>query len=118
VLILAVLGFTVIFLAGAIAIDIGLWLSERRGAQTDADFSALTGAWELLDPGSSASDATSAATSALNANDEQANASLAQPIVVDNSCFGVWENDAVTVDVDHKTRSLFASIFSKTLKCL
>jgi len=35
VLILAVLGVTVIFLAGAIAIDIGLWLSERRGAQTD-----------------------------------------------------------------------------------
>ena len=111
-LILAVLGFTVIFLAGAIAIDIGLWLSERRGAQTDADFSALTGAWELLDPGSGASDAVSAATTALNANDEQANASLAQPIVVDNSCFGVWENDAVTVDVDHKTRSLFASIFN------
>jgi len=36
--------FTVITLVGVITVDFGLWFSERRGSQTDADMSALAGA--------------------------------------------------------------------------
>ena len=28
---------TVIFVVGAIAVDVGLWLSEKRGAQSDEE---------------------------------------------------------------------------------
>src|SRR3990172_5917562 len=93
-LILAVFLMTVVFVIGAIVVDVGLWVSERRGAQTDADFVALAGAWELLDPASDATDAVNAAMDSLTANDEQGNASLAQPIVVDSSCFNQGKNDA------------------------
>ena len=48
-LILLVMCMTVMFVVGAITIDIGLWLSERRGAQTAADFAVLGGVQELLD---------------------------------------------------------------------
>ena len=41
--------FTIIALAAAITVDFGLWLSERRGAQTDADLVTLAGAYELLE---------------------------------------------------------------------
>ncbi|MEX1193706.1 MAG: Tad domain-containing protein [Dehalococcoidia bacterium] len=114
VIILAVLLMTVTFVVGAIAVDLSLWLSERRGAQTDADFSALAGAFELLDPGASAGDAIQAATDNLDANDEQLNASLAQPIEVDDSCYDRGVNDAVTVDVRHDSRALFVDIFGVT----
>ena len=87
IIILAVLIMTVTFVVGAIAVDLTLYLSERRGSQTDADFSALAGAFELLDPASSSSDAIQAATDNLVANDEQLNASLANPILVDHSCY-------------------------------
>lgn len=110
-LILLVLGMTVMFVVGAIVVDVGLWLSERRGSQTDADFAATAGAFELLDPGASAADAVNAATNNLGANDEQGNATFAQPVVVDDSCFDRDVNDAVTVDVDHNSRGLFFDIF-------
>jgi hypothetical protein len=32
-------------------------------------------------------------------------------VVVDDSCFGVWDYDAVAVDTEHESRALFASIF-------
>ncbi|MDO8616803.1 MAG: Tad domain-containing protein [Dehalococcoidia bacterium] len=114
VIILALLVITVTFVVGAIAVDLTLWLSERRGAQTDADFSALAGAFELLDPDASAGDAIQAATDNLDANDEQLNASLAQPIAVDDSCYDRGVNDAVTVDVRHDSRALFFDIFGVT----
>jgi hypothetical protein len=41
VLILWILAATVIFVIGAIVIDVGLWLTERRKAQMAADFSAM-----------------------------------------------------------------------------
>ena len=113
-IILAVLVMTVTFVVGAIAIDLGLWLSERRGAQTDADFSALAGAFELLDPDASANDAIQAATDNLDANDEQLNASLPEPIEVDDSCYNRGVNDAVTVNVRHDSRALFFDIFGVT----
>lgn len=49
ILVLMLLVMTVVLIVGFIAVDIGLWVSERRGAQTAADFSALGGAQELLD---------------------------------------------------------------------
>jgi Putative Flp pilus-assembly TadE/G-like len=110
-LIMLVLLFTVIVAAGAVSIDVGLWLSERRGAQSDADLLALAGAWELLDESSSQQDARDAVDEWLVDNEESGNTSLAQEPTIDNSCFGVWDLDAVAVDVDHESRSLFSGIF-------
>jgi uncharacterized membrane protein len=47
-LILLVLAMTVMFVVGAITVDVGLWLSERGIAQQAADFAALGGARELV----------------------------------------------------------------------
>jgi hypothetical protein len=110
-LILGVLFMSVTFVIGVLIVDVGIWITERRGAQSDADFASLKGAWELLDPNATAADAEAAALDNLAANDEQANASLAQPIVVDDSCFNQGRLDAVTVDVNHQAGLLFASIF-------
>lgn len=44
---------TIIFLIGAIVVDWGLWLSERRGVQRAADLAALAGSLDLpYDPAS------------------------------------------------------------------
>lgn len=121
-LILMVLAMTVIFVIGAIAVDIGLWISERRGAQKDADMAALAGAWALISPNATQGQAKDAACQNLfgsttcsgqGGNNQQGNASLAQPVVVDSSCFNVPNEklDGVTVDVNHDTKALFASIF-------
>jgi hypothetical protein len=106
-LILAMLAMTVVFAIGAIVVDFGLWLGERRGAQTDADFVALAGAWELLD---SNGDPVGAANDSLASNDEQGNATL-EDVTVDDTCFNQGQPDAVTVDVRHESDSLFAGIF-------
>jgi Putative Tad-like Flp pilus-assembly len=111
-LILLVLSITVMFVIGAIVVDVGLWLSERRGSQTDADFSALAGAYELLNPAASSSDAVSAAGNSLAVNNQQGNASFADPVVVDKSCFTTsTRDDAVSVDVKHDSHALFSGIF-------
>ena len=102
--------FTIIALAGAVAVDVGLWLSERRGAQTDTDLVALAGAWELIDPNASEVDAQNAASQWFADNDEQGNAAL-ESVIVDDSCFPDGRLDAVSVDVSHESRALFASIF-------
>src|SRR5438128_9609044 len=47
VLILFVMGATVIFVIGAIVVDIGLWVSERRNAQAAADLASLAAATQL-----------------------------------------------------------------------
>ena len=47
-LILFVLAMTVVFVIGVIVVDLSLWLTERRGAQKDADLTTLAGAMELL----------------------------------------------------------------------
>jgi len=75
-LLIMVVAMTVVFVIGAIAVDVGLFLSERRGAQADADFVALSGAWALLDPGATEADAQAAVDATLVANDEQLNASI------------------------------------------
>src|SRR3989304_1413520 len=53
--------FTVILVIGAIVVDFGLWVSERRGAQKDADAATMAGAYELLDDSVTAADAEDAA---------------------------------------------------------
>ncbi len=45
---------TVIFVIGAIVIDWGLWLSERRGVQRAADLAALAGSQDLPSDGDAA----------------------------------------------------------------
>jgi len=110
-LLLLVLAITVMFVIGAIVVDVGLWLSERRGSQTQADFSALAGAYELLNPAASSSDAVTAAGNSLAVNNQQGNASFADPVLVDNSCFSQSKNDAVSVDVKHDSHALFTGIF-------
>lgn len=104
-LIMMVMAMTVMFVIGAIAVDVGLWLSERRGAQADADFVALSGAWELLNPGPEAeANAVIAVDAALAANDEQLNASLAGlDVDLIERC--------VSVDIEHDSRPLFFAIF-------
>lgn len=99
---------TVVFVVGAIAVDVGLWLSERRGAQSDADFVALTGAWELLDPGATVGDVTTAVDGALAANDEQLNASIEGSPDIDLG------ERCVAVDVRHDSALLFSAIFGLT----
>ncbi|HEY5638767.1 MAG TPA: Tad domain-containing protein [Dehalococcoidia bacterium] len=108
-LILLVLAMTVTFFVGAIAVDIGLWLSERRGAQTDADFIALTGAWALLEPGADEQDAKDAANDALAANDEQLNATIFGEPEVEMDPQGY--DSCVSVNVRHDSRPLFFEIF-------
>src|SRR5438128_1644264 len=43
-------GARAIFVIGAIVVDIGLWVSERRNAQAAADLAALAAATQLRDP--------------------------------------------------------------------
>jgi hypothetical protein len=107
---LLVLGMTVIFFVGAIAVDVGLWLSEKRGAQTDADFPALAGAWELLPQNGNAATANAAAQDWADENDETSNL-VVDDVTVDDSCFNQGTDDAVTVEVTHNSRALFMSIF-------
>lgn len=104
-LIVFILVLTVIFMVGAISVDVGLWLSERRGSQKDADVSALSGAWELIDPGAVAGDAQDAAGAALTDNDQQLNASFVSPPSVD------LDERCVSVDVRHQSRGAFFGVF-------
>ena len=121
VIILFVGIFTFIAIAGAITVDFGLWFSERRGAQKDADLAALAGAQELLTlslpSAGDAAEAASAAAQWLALNNQSGNATLEGPVAVDNTCFAGDPRDdpnrldSVTVTVDHESRSLFAGIF-------
>ncbi len=108
VLILFVGIFTIIAIVGVITVDFGLWFSERRGAQRDADLSALAGAQEYerqLAVPSYPEDALGKATDFFNDNNTSntSNASLPVPIEAVSPC--------VKVTVKHDTKALFTSIF-------
>lgn len=112
--------FTIVMIIGLIVVDFGLWFSERRGSQTDADLPALAGAAELmvLDAGpTEAAAAVDWAERFLQENDQSGNLSLAQPVLVDDSCFSDHPDDrpgipdSVTVDVRHDSRAFFATFF-------
>ena len=110
-LLIAPISFTV----GVVAVDGSSWVSERRGAQKDADLAALAGATELL-LGGSAADAEDAATDFAATNDESGNgASDAANIVeitADDSCWGdTGIVDSVKVDLDHDGAGFFTQAF-------
>ncbi len=98
IIILSILAITVMMVIGAIVIDLGLWLSERRGAQTAADFSALGGAQDLL-AGSDATQRGAAFDSAV----DMAIANYVDPAAIDaaatsncssgNTCINVGTSD-------------------------
>lgn len=97
---------------GVVAVDASMWQSERRGAQKDADLSALAGAYELLKPVPVAADAEAKARENADLNDESGNASVIEPIVIDDSCFdGTGRLDSVKLNIDHDSRTFFADAF-------
>jgi len=98
--------FTIIAVVGFVVVDFGLWFSERRAAQTDADLPALAGArecmLELASGGAYAGDPEGAVENWFNLNNG-GNASLYS---VDASC------PCVDVIVKHESKTLFSSFFS------
>ena len=120
-LILMLLAITIIFAMGAIALDFGLWLTERQGAQKDADSATRAGAFELLrqhfadpadnDPSSVRAFAEDAVYdwAGLNGLDQ---ADVAQMQVDDTNCLGPSQViDSVSIAAEHDAPALFASIF-------
>jgi hypothetical protein len=118
--------FTIIAIAAAITIDFGLWFSERRGAQKDADLVALAGAYELLDAAAAYADVATATDASATGNgldptDDVHNLevrSLEFPDGFeqdDSYCHDAEDTgarlNAVVLDVDHESRSLFAGLF-------
>ena len=107
---------------GVVAVDASMWQSERRGAQKDADLSALAGAYELLDvqDGTTADQARAAADAFQDANDEAGNAEIADgdnlaDILVDSTCFNSDVLDSVSLNVRHKSRTFFADAFGLSI---
>ena len=109
VLILFVMGATVIFVIGAIVVDIGLWVSERRNAQAAADLAALAAATQLRDP----SDPNAAAIAkGLDFAKRNGYDTADSRIRVD--VFPDLGNDTVKVEIEEHGGSLFAGIFGIT----
>jgi hypothetical protein len=125
-----ILIFGISMALGAVVIDYGLWASERRGGQKDADLSSLAGARELAVTNADSTDAAEAEQAASDYVDlnDIGNSSLdpesADPIVVDDSCFAEFETpgsrfedrrgvpDSVRVDVDRESAPLFFQFFN------
>jgi hypothetical protein len=120
-LILWVLAATIIFAIGAITVDFGLWLTERRGAQKDADAATMAGAFELLsqdfvNPANNnfAAVKTAAEDAAYQWADLNGVASqdVHDLVVGDTDCLGSSPVvDTVQLAAEHHTRALFTSIF-------
>jgi hypothetical protein len=110
------------FAVGVVAVDASMWQSERRGAQKDADNAALAGAVELIFEQNEAN-AENAAIAYADANDESGNADLPvrgdaegveNTAVANDSCFPDNEFlplNTVTVNLNHDSRTFFASAF-------
>ena len=112
---------TVIFAMGAIALDFGLWLTERQGAQKDADSASRAGAFELLrqhfadpadnDPASVRAAAEEAVYDWAGLNG-LAQADVAQVAIEDTDCLGPSPViDSVSISAEHHAPALFTSIF-------
>ena len=118
----ALLVVPITFILGAVAVDASVWQSERRGAQKDADLSALAGALELAFE-QDQQNAESAAINAADTNDEVGSApgitagsddGAANTVVVDDACFPgntTLPLNAVTVNLDHDSQTFFSIIF-------
>ena len=123
VLILLTMVMTVVFLIGAIAIDLGLWLSERRGAQTAADFAALGGVQELVDDEGDADAAYDAAVMLATRNyvdPARIDSSITSSCSTGNSCIDVGSSGCrddsdnmpwVEARIRRPAKPLFTSIF-------
>ena len=116
VLVFMLIVLPVTTVVGAVAVDASLWQSERRGAQTDAELSALAGAYELLAPtlGDAAAKTQTAGYAAIN--DEAKNASIiGNNIAVDNSCFNGPRSDSVALNIKHESHTFFGGVFGLTI---
>ena len=115
------LAITVIFAMVAIALDFGLWLTERQGAQKDADSASLAGAYELLrqnfadpadnDPSTVRAAAEDAVYKWADLNGlEQGD--VGDLLVADTDCLGPSQViDSVSIAAEHHAPALFTSIF-------
>jgi len=120
-IIFALIIVPVTFAVGVAAVDASMWQSERRGAQKDADLAALAGAHELLTAAQVEADARQMAYDYALDNSESGNTEALDingadragenQIVVDNSCFGTQYLDSVVVNLNHKSRTFFATMF-------
>lgn len=133
VIILTVLIMTVFFIIGFIVVDVTLWLTERRGAQKDADATTLAGAYQLLgqdfaDPDNNIlklPEIEAAVTDAVyqwaDLNDLPAE-DVQNLDIGRGSCKWTYEDgtevfnsddfiDSVSLDAEHHTQALFSSIF-------
>ena len=126
VIILYVGFFTFIAAVGAITIDVGIWFSERRGAQTDSDVISLAGVYELLDSSAVFADVDAATQDSSVDNGVDPVEDLQNLAVRSLEFPGGYETDpdychtapdtggrlnAVVLDVEHESAALFAGIF-------
>ena len=112
---------TVIFAMGAIALDFGLWLTERQGAHKDADSASMAGVFELL--GQHFADPADNDPASVRAAAEEAvydwaglnglnQADVAQLAIEDTDCLGPSPViDSVAISAEHHAPALFTSIF-------
>jgi hypothetical protein len=117
--------FTVIAVVGLVVVDFGLWFSERRGAQTDADMSALAGAQayvaDLTDTAGAFDDAVEwAVKNGVDpakidpSNTSNCSAGNSCVDVGIGNCYGNGTDTAmpwVESDIRHNTRTLFGRFF-------
>lgn len=109
--------FTLVMVMGALMVDLGVNLSDRRGQQRRADFMALAGVQALPGDGSGAVDLAAewGRRNQLDVVDPyvQGADDEVENIIVDNSC---WSDDplddpsvldSITVDVSHEGLLLF-----------
>lgn len=108
VLILFVMGATVIFLIGAIVVDIGLWVSERRNAQAAADLASLAAATQLRDPTDPNGAARAKGLDFARRNGFEPGPNIDVQVNPDTG------NETVEVTIDEQGVSLFAGIFGIT----
>jgi Flp pilus assembly protein TadG len=109
VLILFIMGATVIFVIGAIVVDIGLWVTERRNAQAAADLAALAAATQLHD-----SVDPNAAATAKGLEYAQRNGYDPVDPDIDVRVQPDVSAETVQVEIEENGGSLFAGIFGIT----
>lgn len=127
-LMMFVLTMSIVFVMGFIVVDFGLWFSERRGAQKDADLSSIGAAQELLaitrlsDPG--ANDIQTAANRRAvyiaGENGVRDPADIHLPDPANGSLWtACWADqgdtsdviDTYPLDIEHDAGALFSTIF-------
>jgi hypothetical protein len=107
VLILFVMGATVIFVIGAIVVDIGLWVTERRKAQAAADFAALAAATQLGNPNPFADAQVKGLEFARRNGYDDGDPKIEVRVIPNIN----GDPDQVQVEIEEHGGSLFAGIF-------